>query len=180
MILTETWLEPEDRNTEYLLPDYQTKFISRGKGKGIAAYYKATLFEHKINISGHGFSIVKLESSDIIIIGVYRSNDGKIRDLLKEIGLMVMEKKFCVIGGDFNINILNNRYSYLTDELNKLGFTQIVKKPTHIDGGLIDHIYVRQGKDKIFSWILEHFPKYYSDHAGLGLTFGEVSSNERE
>ena len=91
-----------------------------------------------------------------------------------------MEKKFCVIGGDFNINILNSMDSYLTCELNKMGFTQIVKKPTHIDGGLIDHIYVRQGKDKMFNWVLELFPKYYSDHDGLGLTFGEVQSNKKE
>ena len=180
MILMETWLEPEDRNVEYRLPDYQANFISQGKGKGIATYNKNTLFEHRNNISGHGFSIVKLESTDVIIIGVYRSNDGKNRDFLKEINLLVMEKKFCVIGGDFNINILNSMDRYLTCELNKMGFTQIVKKPTHIDGGLIDHIYVRQGKDKMFTWVLEHFPKYYSDHDGLGLTFGEVQSNKKE
>ena len=35
MILMETWLEPEDRNVEYLLQDYQANFISQGKGKGI-------------------------------------------------------------------------------------------------------------------------------------------------
>ena len=65
--------------------------------------------------------------------------------------------------------------NYMTNELKDMRFTQIVKKPTHIDGGLIDHIYVRQGNETKFSWVLEQFPKYYSDHDGLSLTFGKVS-----
>ena len=170
MILSETWLEKEDRTDEYLLPNYQAKFSNRGKGKGIATYY-SNAFEHTISINGHGFSIVKLESPDSIVIGVYRSNDGNIRGLLEEIDMLIIKNKFCVIGGDFNINIMNSPNNYLTKELNKKGFVQIVKNSTHIEGGLIDHIYVRQGREKIFCWILEHFSKYYSDHDGLGLTF---------
>ena len=173
MILSETWLEKEDRTDEYLLPNYQAKFSNRGKGKGIATYY-SNAFEHTISINGHGFSIVKLESPDSIVIGVYRSNDGNIRGLLEEIDMLIIKNKFCVIGGDFNINIMNSPNNYLTKELNKKGFAQIVKNPTHIEGGLIDHIYVRQGRKKMFSWVLEHFIKYYSDHDGLGITFGQV------
>ena len=173
VILSETWLEYEDRNEEYLLPNYQAKFSNRGKGKGLASYY-SNAYGHKISINGQGFSLVTLESQDSVIIGVYRSNDGNIKELLKEISMLIMEEKFVVIGGDFNINIMNRPNNYLTNELIKMGFAQIVKKATHIEGGLIDHIYVRQGGDKKYSWIVEQFPKYYSDHDGLGLTFGIV------
>ena len=147
--------------------------MNRGKGKGIASYY-SNAFGHKISINGQGFSLVTLESQDSVIIGVYRSNDGNIKELLKEISMLIMEEKFVVIGGDFNINLTNSPNNYLTKELIKMGFAQIVKKATHIEGGLIDHIYVRQGRNKKYSWIVEQFPKYYSDHDGLGLTFGIV------
>ena len=53
-------------------------------------------------------------------------------------------------------------------------FEQYVRKPTHTEGGLIDHIYIRQGKKKEFSWALEQFPKYYSDHDGLGVIFWKI------
>ena len=115
-----------------------------------------------------------LESQDSVIIGVYRSNDGNIKELLKNISMLIMEEKFVVIGGDFNINITNSPNNYLIKELIKMGFAQIVKKATHIEGGLIDHIYVRQGRNKKYAWIVEQFPKYYSDHDGLGLAFGQV------
>ena len=75
-----------------------------------------------------------------------------------------------MIGGDFNINLLKSPNNAITAKLSQNGFQQIVKKGTHIEGGVIDHIYIKQGKENMFEWALEHFPKYYSDHDGLGLT----------
>ena len=46
-------------------------------------------------------------------------------------------------------------------------------KPTHIDGRTIDHIYIRNVENTRYKWTLEYFPKYYSDHDGLGLTLWE-------
>ena len=49
------------------------------------------------------------------------------------------------------------------------GFLQIVKTATHIEGGVLDHVYINTNEDEI-SWDIEKFPKYYSDHDGIGLT----------
>ena len=57
-----------------------------------------------------------------------------------------------------------------------MGFQQIVTRATHIDGGLIDHIYIYR-ENVQFDWVLEDFPKYYSDHDGLSLTLWEVRRN---
>ena len=53
-------------------------------------------------------------------------------------------------------------------------FEQCVRRATHTEGGLIDHIYIRQGNKKEFSCTVEHLPKYYSDHDGLGVIFWKV------
>ena len=87
---------------------------------------------------------------------------------------MAEEDKFCVIGGDMNINLIKTPNNHITARLKDEGFEQIVKNATHIEGGLIDHVYIRQGKKHKMSWNLEHFPKYYSDHDGLGLTLWQV------
>ena len=54
-----------------------------------------------------------------------------------------------------------------------MGFKQLVTQATHEDGRALDHIYIRQGKTTRFDWALEYFPKYYSDHDGIGLTMWE-------
>ena len=128
-----------------------------------------------MNVNGKGISIVKLERTDVAVIGIYRSQEGNISDLIDMISELVPEDKLCVIGGDLNINILKNPNNSLTTNLMKNGFEQIVKIGTHIEGGLIDHIYIKHGREKAFSWALEHFPKYYSDHDGLGLTIWQIN-----
>ena len=169
IILTETWLENDLFSEDYQLEGYQANFNNRGRGKGIAAYYKK-LFEQRESIDCPGFSLVKFEATDIVIIGVYRSNDGNCRELYEKLNAMVVEDKLCIIGGDMNINLLKSPNNHITAQLKENGFEQIVKKATHIEGGLIDHIYMRQGKEHKMSWDMEHCPKYYSDHDGLGLT----------
>ena len=49
---------------------------------------------------------MKFEASDIVIIGVYRSNEGNCRDIGEKLVVMAEEDKFCVIGGDMNINLI--------------------------------------------------------------------------
>ena len=75
-----------------------------------------------------------------------------------------------MIRGDLNLCAVTEGHNYVTARLKELGFQQIVTKPTHIDGRSIDHIYIRNSR---YKWTLEYFPKYYSDHDGLGLTLLE-------
>ena len=79
-----------------------------------------------------------------------------------------------MLGGDFNICALAHPNNYVTKSLEEKGFKQIVRKATHIEGGLIDHVYLIQGENSKFSYIIENFPKYYSDHDGIGLILWEV------
>ena len=54
--------------------------------------------------------------------------------------------------------------------LKRLGFIQLTKEATHIQGGLIDHCY---WVDKTMKWelpIVERYSPYHSDHDALLIT----------
>ena len=119
-----------------------------------------------------------LESKDLDIVGIYRSQNGNIVDMIKELEGLIDNEKTIVIGGDINICALTHKTNFMTASLKEKGFQQIVTKATHIDGGAIDHVYIRQGKDARFEWDLEYCPKYYSDHDGIGLTMWKSSEGQ--
>ena len=139
MILTETWLEADD-DINYILPDYDKDLNSGGKGKGIASFYKRQRFEHQVNLSKDGFSISKVTSKDIDIIGIYRSQKGNFVSLVSELQELIDAYKTTVIGGDINICALKQPRNYITASLKEMEFHQIVTTATHKDGGAIDHI----------------------------------------
>ena len=87
---------------------------------------------------------------------------------------MIDPGKTTIVGGDMNICILSSPDNDLTKQMQRKGFLQLVKKATHIEGGLIDHVYVRANRNCKYSWIVEDFPKYYSDHDSIGLTLWEI------
>ena len=173
IVLTETWLEEEQNSIdEYDLTDYQSSLNSIGRGRGIASYYKND-YKHATNINIEGISFTKLESEKLDVIAIYRSQEGNVIMLIQQLESLITEGKTTVVGGDFNICALANPNNYITQSLKEIGFKQIVWKSIHVEGGLIDHIYLIEGKGNKISYSLEIFPKYYSDHDGLGVILTE-------
>ena len=170
IILSETWLEEDDDVNHYNLPGYDENLNKRGRGKGMASYIKGTKFKHEVNINHDGFSLSKLTSDDLDIIGVYRSQNGNVVELVQEMENLLNIEKTTLIGGDLNLCVMKHPKNYVTASLEEIGFQQIVTTATHIEGGAIDHIYIIHGGDNRFEWNLEYCPKYYSDHDGLCLT----------
>ena len=169
IVLTETWLEhTQNEDDQYKLTEYEANLNSIGRGKGIASYYKLKM-QNVTNINCEGFSITKLEAENFDIIGVYRSQGGTLTSLMSHLETLIVDGKTTVIGGDFNVCALASPKNHLSETLRQKGFIQLVQKTTHIEGGLIDHVYLVQGENMRFSCILEDFPKYYSDHDGIGI-----------
>ena len=104
------------------------------------------------------------------VFGIYKSNDGNARNIIMLLTSLITKQKTTIIGGDFNVCALKYPSNLITKELRKLKFEQIVTEATHIDGGLLDHIYIKQGEDTAYNWELEVSPKYYSDHDCTGIT----------
>ena len=173
IILTETWLEQGQSGDEYQLENYNANLSNKGRGKGLASYFN-NKFKHREDISSEGISITKLTSDELDVIGIYKSKEGNMMDIKSMLEDLINEEKTTIIGGDLNVCVLKQPTNYITKGLEENGFRQIVTKATHIEGGLIDHVYIKQGQSKKFTWVLEDFPKYYSDHDGLGLTLWQV------
>ena len=112
-----------------------------------------------------------------MVIGVYRSQDGDVRNLIEIIKDLVDSEKTTVIGGDMNLCVLTQTNNFVTRSLEEMGFKQLVTQATHTDGKALDHVYLRQCKHTRFDWRLELLPKYYSDHDGIGLTMWTLSEN---
>ena len=92
---------------------------------------------------------------------------------------MIDIEKTTVVAGDFNICVLKNGKNFLTTSLTQMGFKQIVTQATHIHGGALDHIYIRQECTARFETSLEYVPKYYSDHDGICLAMMESPCSKK-
>ena len=111
-----------------------------------------------------------LKSEDLDIIGLYRSQDGDMRELIKILLTLMDKTKTIIIGGDLNVCALKAPNNIVTKTLTENRFKQIVKKATHIEGGILDHVYIYPDENERFAWVIEDFPKYYSDHDCIGVT----------
>ena len=80
-------------------------------------------------------------------------------DLLKLIDL----NRETIILGDFNICYEKNPGHSIFTMLRDLGFHQLVKYPTHIDGGTIDLVFVLS-PDKHHRYQITQQGQYYLDH----------------
>ena len=71
--LQETWLEVGE-NLEHLnIDDYKLHAVSCGRGKGLAIYYKDSLFTHIEDLADERLQISKFQSTHCDIIALYRS-----------------------------------------------------------------------------------------------------------
>ena len=144
--LIETSLEekeesPLNRN----LQDYEAHLISVGRGKGIATYYKASIFKHEQDFRMTSMQITKFSSENLDVINVYRSSNGNSAELLTKLLEIVNPAKSVLITGDFNICFMTTPNNRMSKGLVKEGFTQLMQDPTHIMGGHIDHVYWKDG-----------------------------------
>ena len=81
---------------------------------------------------------------------------------------MVDYKKSTILCGDFNICYNQERKNSIISSLERHGFKQLVKESTHIQGGHIDQVYVKEA-DYMLSVEVELYSPYYSakDHDAL-------------
>ena len=139
LCLQETWLHTTTDPAEYKIDGLQLFLNSVGLGKGLATYCESDFILDQ-NVTNPLCQISKITSEKIDVINAYRS-DGS-REFLDELAAIIDENKPTIVCGDTNIDVLTNEGRELEKLMNDLRFTQLVCKPTHMRGGLIDQVFV--------------------------------------
>ena len=55
---------------------------------------------------------------------------------------IISTDKIVLICGDFNLRYQNEQSHFIIQELLNMNFIQQIDHPTHINGGIIDHLYL--------------------------------------
>ena len=163
--LQETWCHPEQVYASLEIPGYRQHLVSQGRGKGVATYFKGD-YQVTGQIKTDLYQISKVSSSALDVLNVYCSQGCNKSNFLKDLGSLVRKDRPCFIVGDLNIDYSSNPNDIVIRMLEGKGFKQLVQSPTHLCGGTLDHIYVRNSK-KNYKIQLNH--PYYSDHAALSV-----------
>ena len=173
--LLETSL-PRDRAADGIQIDgYNSSFQNYGRGKGIGTYFKEMMETEEIRKeNSENLQIVKFEIGGIDSISVYRSSIKSLRETRDQLIKVININKPTLITGDVNICFQQNRNNSISKSLEEIGFIQLVKEATHIEGGHIDHVYWLDRTGKWKTPDVERYSPYYSDHDALLVTLKET------
>ena len=166
--LSESWLLSDENVENIQIDGYCLQANGVGRGKGIATYFRQNIFHHCIDIKKNYFQLSKFTSKSIDVISVYRYQEARIDQLLKDITDIVNWEKRTLICGDFNICYNEDRSNKLIATLENHGFKQLVKEATFIKGSLLDHVYIREC-DTSYDVDCRLYSPYYTamDHDAL-------------
>jgi hypothetical protein len=157
----ETWFEsdPKDPITEF------HEYYVHGRSKGIALFTKNKPIITESLQTVH-CSIIKASYSEFDLINIYRfSNDTNI-SLFTEVVLPLLDtSRTQVIVGDVNIDLLKIPQNPFMECLEQSGFQQIVTRPTHVLGGLIDHVYFYSPNRNASCTLHKYHTVFWSDHS---------------
>ena len=179
--LQETWLT-EDDNMEQFRSEtkrYKEHFVNVGPGKGLVTYYRDQ-FQHESDIKAETFQITKFSSDRVDSINVYRSQNGNLQQLNNQLHTIINMDKTTLITGDFNLCSMTKNKNKTTIYLKELGFKQYLIGATHIAGGHIDHLYMRQSESEELEIRAERCSSYYSDHDSILITLTIKSESPDE
>ena len=107
-------------------------------------------------------------SSILDIIVIYRSQQGQQTELNNNLKQLENTEKPQLIIGDFNFCYLNKSGNPTRSYLENMNFSQLVTRPTHIEGNLLDQAYLRDSNGML-EITAETQSKYYSDHKGIAI-----------
>ena len=102
---------------------------------------------------------------------VIRSEGASLQDVVNSLEQLLEMGRSTVITGDINVCLDKQPMNLLTSTLSDLGFQQLVRSPSHVRGGRIDHAYMRDPESQLSNLYLTQYAPYYSDHDCLCVSF---------
>ena len=163
--LTETWVKEDTTPDKFPIEGYSLHLngVREWKGKGVAVYYKSEKFMVKDVVKLHNLQITQMASSELDVIVVYRSADCKMKTAIDMVWGLVDLTKSVIVCGDINLCFSTFPDNSLVRSFTSQGFDQLVKEATHINGGLIDHVYFKSGRHDLKANVSVYSP-YYTAH----------------
>ena len=175
MCLQETWLDPMTEQTNLLETEgWEMHDNSVGKGKGIVTFFKKS-FVWKSDVTTSKYQITKIQSDEIEIINVYRSAGADNIKFLEDICGLISSGKQTVILGDFNICYISENSNQVFQVLRYMGFQQLVKHRTHIEGRLIDLVFFFS-PDSSICFKVKQQAQYFTDHDLIRVIRGNITN----
>ena len=153
-----------------MLEGYYGIHVLAGRGQGISLFIRndRKVSGKPIILNQHNVQIIRVKLENVTIVVVYRSPSFNSQDFLTNELLNILPTKGpTVVIGDFNIHPKekNSYFDQLVEKMASKGFKQYIDMPTHRDGHILDHMYVRE--IEMHGWLLHH--PYYSDHDAICL-----------
>ena len=160
LCLQETWLSENEDAALYTICEMIPHLNSVGRGRGIATYSSQDFQLRGEFISEKDCQLIKVSCEKFDIVNVYRSQECTV--FKEKIKYVVDPYRPTILTGDTNIDISKDSGKHFVEFMKDLGFTQLVKFPTHDQGGLLDHVYVTQ--DLLERVSVSQTGIYFSDH----------------
>ena len=117
-------------------------------------------------------TVASFAAVDVFV--VYRSATCSPKTVVDIVSSMLNLQKSVLVCGDINICFKEHRNNGLIRFFLTHGFKQIVSKATHIEGGLIDHVYFSKGDQNLNAHVSLYSPYYTAnDHDALCIELTE-------
>ena len=153
-------------NAAVSFDNYAGYFANFGKGKGQAAFTKIDLLSEPEIVATKNYSLILLKTSYFNIVFLYLSQECTKGDVFTLLNNWINNETPTTVMGDVNENLLEN--SRFEKFMKSKGFSQMITKPTHKYGSMIDHLYVNEAM-KQKNIFCEQNCCYYSDHDIISL-----------
>ena len=172
--LPESWIWNDEDTTGLELEDFTVHHNAVGRGRGITVYFKKYKFNYIEDITEEKIQLTKLAGKEFELIVVYKAPTGKDSVLASHLERMINLNKTTIVCGDFNMCYIDSRRNKSTSFLLENNFRQLVHEATHIDGGHIDHVYIRSIES--LAVLTELYSPYFTakDHDAMLISFPDT------
>jgi hypothetical protein len=153
-------------------PGYKLLITGADRNKGVGMYIndRLTLVGHTL-VHNSKFQMIHASFSDFDLLAVYcsptRTNETTAQFVNDILALLTPRKQTYIMG---DVNEEARDHGYIQMRLLTAGFTQFISRPTHIQGGILDHVYANRTPDLKIIKDADVYPCYFSDHASVSLT----------
>ena len=138
---------------------------------GLAIYTRSSLcgVASRSSFLGHSELLQVSISSSIglrSIMLLYRSPSAKTDDFIESLTHLISSEQPDIVLGDMNLDIVSSFYKTLEKQMN--GYVQLIQKPTHVSGSVLDLVFINKKHQRPMDTI---FPTYFSDHSLVALHY---------